>query len=75
MNILKKPSSTIWGEDMKNLKKLYKALIKYKLDNGNGIYVSTNKTSSKSLVLARNKALRVPIESYGNSPNESLELI
>ena len=75
MNILKQPSSSIWGADMKTLKKLYQSLIKSKLDNGNEIYVSTNKISLKSLVLARNKALRVPIGSFGSYPYDSLELM
>ena len=75
MNLLKRPSHTTWGADMKSLKTLYHAIIISELEYGSEIYEFICETSSRSLDPVRNIALRLATGAFRSSPINSLEII
>lgn len=72
LNIIKTLSHYHWGADERSLLKIYKALIRSKLDYGCIVYMSASKTDLGSLNAIHNMALRFCLGAFRSSPSESL---
>ncbi|KAI5747058.1 hypothetical protein M8J77_010637 [Diaphorina citri] len=73
MRILKMLSKKAWGSNRKMLLRLYKALIRSKLDYGSIVY---NSASPKTLLMinpVQNQSLRLATGAFRSSPTVSLE--
>ena len=66
LNILKVLSRTEWGTDQTTLLKLYRALVRSKLDYGGIVSGSSSKTA------VHNQGLRLSLGAFRSSPVESL---
>ncbi|GFY39597.1 putative RNA-directed DNA polymerase from transposon X-element [Trichonephila inaurata madagascariensis] len=72
LNILKILANTRWGADQTSLLRLYRALIRSKLDFGSVVYSSACKSLLKILDLVHHQALRLCLGAFRTSPVESL---
>ena len=72
LNILKVLSRTEWGADRTTLLKLYRSLVRSKLDYGCVVYGSAAKTSLAKLDPVHNQGLRLSLGAFRSSPVESL---
>jgi ribonuclease HI len=72
LNLLKVVSSHSWGADRAVLLRLYRALIRSKLDYGCQAYGSASKSALKLLDPIHNAALRICVGAFRTSPIESL---
>ena len=61
-----------WGADQYTLLKLYRILIRSKIDNGCSIYGAARKSYLKSLQTVYDKGLRLVLGAFRTSPVESL---
>ena len=71
-NILKVLSRTEWGVDQTTLLKLYRFLVRLKLDYGCLVYGSASKTALAKLDPVHNQGLRLSLGAFRSSPVESL---
>ena len=71
LNILK-VSRTEWGADQTTLLKLYRSLVRSKLDYGCLVYGSASKTALDKLDPVHNQGLRLSLGTFRSSPVESL---
>jgi hypothetical protein len=74
MNLLKVVSHRDWGGDSKTLLKLYRALIRSKLDYGSIVYGSARKSYLQMLDPIQTLALRLCLGAFRTSPVESLQV-
>ena len=72
LNILKVLSRTEWGADQTTLLKLYRFLVRSKLDCGCLVYGSASKTALAKLDPVHNQGLRLSLGAFRSSPVESL---
>ena len=72
LNILKVLSRTEWGADRTTLLKLYRSLVRSKLDCGCKVYGSASKTALAKLDPVHNQGLRLSLGAFRSSPVESL---
>ncbi|GFT43274.1 putative RNA-directed DNA polymerase from transposon X-element [Trichonephila clavipes] len=72
LNILKVLANTRWGADRTSLLRLYRALIRSKLDYVSVVYSSACKSLLKILYPVHHQALRLCLEAFRTSPVESL---
>ena len=72
LNILKVPSRAEWGADRTTLLKLYRSLVRSKLDYGCIVYGSASKTALAKLDPVHNQGLRLSLGAFCSSPVESL---
>ncbi len=72
LNLLKVVSRTNWGGDRKVLLRLYRSLIRSKLDYGCIVYGSARKSYLKILDPIANQGLRLALGAFRTSPIESL---
>ena len=72
LNILKVLSRTEWGADRTTLLKLYRSLVRSKLDYGCIVYGSASKTALAKLDPVHNQGLRLSLGAMRSSPVESL---
>ena len=72
LNILKVLSRTECGADQTALLKLYRSLVRSKLDYGCIVYGSVSKAALVKLDPVRNQGLRLSLEAFRSSPVESL---
>ncbi|GFT49024.1 putative RNA-directed DNA polymerase from transposon X-element [Trichonephila clavipes] len=72
LNILKVLANTRWGADRPTLLRLYRALIRSKLDYGSVVYSSGGKSILKILDPVHHQALRLCLGAFRTSPVESL---
>ena len=72
LNILKVLSRTEWGADQTTLLKLYRSLVRSKLDYGCLVYGSASKTALAKLDPVHNQGLRLSLGAFRSSPVESL---
>ena len=70
--ILKVLSRTEWGADRTTLLKLYRSLVKSKLDYGCIVYGSASKTALAKLDPVHNQGLRLSLGAFRSSPVKSL---
>ena len=74
MNLLKVVAAKQWGSDTNMLLKLYRILVRSKLDYGCIVYGSTRKSYLQMLDPIQNQALRISLGAFRTSPIESLEV-
>ena len=72
LDLLRVLSNTDWGADRKVLLRLYRALIRSKLDYGCIVYGSTYNSYLKMLDPIHNQGLRLCLGAFRTSPAESL---
>ena len=72
LDILKCLANTNWGSDRTTMLRLYRALIRSKLDYGCFIYNSAKESTLKLLDPVHNAAIRLCTGAYRSSPVESL---
>ncbi|GFY67815.1 hypothetical protein TNIN_90121 [Trichonephila inaurata madagascariensis] len=72
LNILKVLANTRWGADRTSLFRLYRALIRSKLNYGSVVYSSACKSLLKILDPVHHQALRLCLGAFRTSPVESL---
>ena len=72
LNILEVPSRTEWGADRTKLLKLYRSLVRSKLDYGCIVYGSAFKTALAMPDPVQNQGLRLSLGAFRSSPVESL---
>ena len=72
LNLLKVLSRTEWGADQTTLLKLYRSLVRSKLDYGCIVYGSASKTALAKLDLVHNQGLLLILGAFRSSPVESL---
>jgi hypothetical protein len=72
MNLLRMISSTDWGADSATLLKLYRSIIRWKLDYGCTVYGSARKSHLNALDRVLNRALRIWLGAFRMSPIASL---
>ena len=74
LNIIKVVANTKWGADRDTLLRLYRSLIRSKLDYGSIVFGSARPSYLSRLEPVANKALRVCLEAFRTSPIESLQV-
>lgn len=72
LNILKVLSNTAWGADRTSLLRIYRAVIRSKLDYGSIVYGSASKTTLQKLNTVHHFGLRLASGAFRTSPVESL---
>ena len=72
LNILKVLSRTEWGADLTTLLKLYRCLVRSKLDYGCIVYGSVSITALAKLYPVHNQGLRLSLGAFCSLPVESL---
>ena len=72
LNLLKGLSNTSWGADRTKLLKLYRSLVRSKLDYGCIIYGSARKSYLQMLDPIHNQGLRLALGAFRTSPFASL---
>ena len=72
MNLLKVLSHISWGADRTTLLKLYRSLVRSKLDYGSIIYGSARKLYLQMLDPIHNQGLRLALGAFRTSPVASL---
>ena len=72
LNLLKVVSKLDWGADTTVLLRLYRALVRSKLDYGCVVYSSARKSYLKKLEPIQNQALRLCLGAFRTSPMQSL---
>lgn len=72
INILKVLSSTKWGADQESLIRVYRGLIRSKIDYGSIIYGSANSNLLKKLDAIQNAALRISLGVFRTTPVYSI---
>src|SRR5213082_1726121 len=74
MNLLRIVAHKDWGGDTQSLLKLYRCLIRSKLDYGSIIYGAARKSYICMLDPVQNQALRLCLGAFKTSPIESLQI-
>ena len=72
LNIIKVLAHTDWGASSKTLLKLYRALVRSKLDYGCIVYRNASETDLKALDVIHNQGLRLCLGAFKSSPVESM---
>ena len=72
LDLIKVLSNTTWGADRKVLLRLYRALIRSKLDYGCIVYGSARPSYIKRLDTVHNQGLRLCLGAFRTSPVQSL---
>ena len=72
LNLLKVLSNTNWGSDSSTLLKLYRKLIRSKLDYGSIVYGSARKSYLQMLDTIHHQGLRLALGAFRTSPGDSL---
>ena len=72
MNILKVLATTGWGADSTTMMKLYRSLIRSKIDYGSIVYGSAANSVLDKLDPAHNQGIRLSLGAFCSSPVESL---
>src|SRR5437867_6358359 len=74
LNLLKVVSHRDWGGNSQTLLKLYRTLIRSKLDYGSIVYGSARKSYLQMLDPIQNLSLRLCLGAFRTSPVESLQI-
>jgi ribonuclease HI len=74
LNLLRVVSKRDWGADRETLLRLYRSLVRSKLDYGSFIYSGARPSYLKKLNVVQNQALRVCLGAFRTSPIPSLHV-
>jgi len=74
LNLLKVLSKLDWGADRRVLLRLYRSLIRSKLDYGSIVYGAARKSYLQMLEPVQNQALRICLGAFRTTPIESLHI-
>jgi hypothetical protein len=74
INLLRVLTTKDWGADSQTLLRLYRCLIRSKLDYGSIVYGSARKSYIQMLDPVQNQALRTCLGAFRTSPVESLQV-
>ena len=74
LNLLKVVSSMNWGADRHSLLRLYRSLIRSKLDYGCIVYGAARKSYLRKIETIQNQALRICLGAFRTSPIDSLHV-
>ncbi len=74
MNLLRVVAHTDWGADSTTLLRLYRSLVRSKLDYGCIVYGSARKSYLETLDRVQNAALRICLGAFRTSPISSLHV-
>ena len=74
LNLLRVVSSMDWGADRQVLLRLYRSLIRSKLDYGCIVYGAARKSYLRRLDVVQNQALRICLGAFRTSPIDSLHV-
>lgn len=72
LNVLKVISHTDWGADRETLLRLYRSLVRSKLDYGCIVYGSARKSYLEALDPVHHQGLRIALGAFRTSPKDSL---
>ena len=72
LNIIKVLSHSKWGSDSKTLLKLFRSLVRSKLDYGCIVYGSASKTELEKLNIIHRNGIRLSLGAFKSSPKEAL---
>ena len=72
LNIIKVLSHSKWGSDSKTLLKLFRSLVRSKLDYGCIVYGSASKTELEKLNIIHRSGIRLSLGAFKSSPKEAL---
>ena len=72
LNIIRVLSHSKWGSDSKTLIKLFRSLVRSKLDYGCIVYMSGKEPDLESLNIIHRSGLRLALGAFKSSPKESL---
>jgi len=72
LNLLKVISKMDWGADRTTLLRLYRSIIRSKLDYGSVVYSSARKSYLKKLEPVQNQGIRLCLGAFRTSPMQSL---
>ncbi|GBN81959.1 hypothetical protein AVEN_67739-1 [Araneus ventricosus] len=75
LNIMKVLSSTSWGADKVSLMRIYRSLVRSKLDYGVPVYGSAAKSTLKMLDSVHHQGLRIATGAFRTTPIPSLHVI
>ena len=75
LDIIKVLSNTKWGADTRVLLRLYRALIRSKLDYGSQVYGSARKSYIQKLDTVHHQGLRLAMGAFRTSPIQSLYVL
>ena len=75
LNLMRTVSSNSWGADQYILMKIYRALIKPKLEYGCIVYSTASETLMRGIDSIANEALRIATAVFRTTPNESLYIL
>lgn len=75
LNLMKTLSSYSWGADREILMRLYRTLIRPKIDYGSIVYGSANATLLKSLEVVQNEAMRISTGALKSTPIKNLNIL
>ena len=71
LNILRVVGHTVWGADKSTLLKLYRTIVRSKLDYGTAVYGSTKDNILKELDPIHHQRLRIALGAFRTSPAQS----
>ncbi|GBL82825.1 hypothetical protein AVEN_106351-1 [Araneus ventricosus] len=75
LNIMKVLTNTSWGADKVSLMRIYRSLVRSKLDYGASVYGSAAKSTLKILDSVHHQGLRLPTGAFRTTPIPSLHVI
>ena len=75
MNILKTISAIDWGADQESILRIYKALVRSRIDYGAIVYCSAAPSTLKTLEPIANEAMRLATGAFKSSPIASLQVL
>ena len=75
LNLLRSVSTEEWGADTEVLMRLYKAIIRPKVDYGNIVYGAASEAVIKQLNGVLNEAMKISTGAFKSKPVKSLNIL
>ncbi|CAH2009813.1 unnamed protein product [Acanthoscelides obtectus] len=75
LNLIKVLANTFWGSDFLSLMRVYRAILRSKIDYGSICYTTASKNSLKKLDVLQHKAIRLAYGLLRTSPVESIHVL
>ena len=75
LNLMRSVSGSKWGADQETLLRIYRALIRSKIDYGCIVYGSASETALKHLDVVVNDAMRISTGAFKSTPIKNLNIL